>query len=111
MQGDVRKNIWALSKNLPAEEKYRLADQMIRASRPAPACIGEGYGRYHYQEDIQFCGQARGSLYELIDHSLVAEECLYIHNNQAESLIRQIKTATRTLSGYIKYLKGRKESE
>ena len=107
----IRKRIWALCKKFPADEKYRLADQMIRASRSATACIAEGYGRFHYQENIQFCRQSRGSLYELIDHMLVAEECSYIDESSAETEINEIKTAIRILNGYIKYLKTRKNSK
>ena len=107
----VRNKIWRLCKDFPREEKYRLSDQMIRASRSSTACIAEGYGRYHYQENIQFCRQSRGSLYELIDHVDVAEECQYIDKNQAETLIEQIKTAIRILNGYLKYLKNRKDTE
>ncbi|HIJ55602.1 MAG TPA: four helix bundle protein [Deltaproteobacteria bacterium] len=70
----IRKKIWELTKRLPLEERYRLSDQMIRSSRSSTACIAEGYGRFHFQENIQFCRQSRGSLYELIDHTLVAEE-------------------------------------
>jgi len=69
------------------EEKYRLSDQMIRASRSSTANIAEGYGRFHFQENIQFCRQARGSLYELIDHTLVAEECEYIDHEVSKAII------------------------
>jgi len=108
---ELRKNIWELCKQFPREEQYRLSDQMIRASRSSTACIAEGYGRFHYQENIQFCRQARGSLYELIDHVDVASDCRYMERNSSENLINQIKTAIRILNGYIKYLKQRKESE
>ena len=108
---NIRKTIWDLCKNFPGSEKYRLSDQMIRASRSSTACIAEGYGRYHYQENIQFCRQSRGSLYELIDHVDVAMECDYIDNKYAESLMKEIKTAIKTLNGYIKYLRNRKETK
>jgi four helix bundle protein len=108
---DLRQKIWELCKPFPKEERYRLSDQMIRASRSATACIAEGYGRFHYQENIQFCRQARGSLYELIDHTDVAFDCRYIKRDYAEVLIEQIKIAIRILNGYIKYLKGRKKAE
>ena len=108
---NIRRKFWDLCKKFPGEEKYRLSDQMIRASRSSTACIAEGYGRYHYQENIQFCRQSRGSLYELIDHVDVAVECDYIDYKYAESLIKEIKTAIRTLNGYIKYLKNRKETK
>jgi four helix bundle protein len=106
---EIRNDIWALGKTFPQEEKYRLCDQMIRASRSATACIGEGYGRFHYQETIQFCRQARGSLYELIDHCAVAVECGYIDDNEAGVLIDKIKNAIRLLNGYIRYLREQKE--
>jgi hypothetical protein len=35
---DIRKQIWALLRDFPEEEKYRLSDQMIRASRSSTAC-------------------------------------------------------------------------
>jgi four helix bundle protein len=108
---DIRKQIWALLRDFPEEEKYRLSDQMIRASRSSTACIAEGYGRYHYQENIQFCRQSRGSLYELIDHILVAEEDEYIDLGVSQAIIDEIKTSIVVLNGYIRYLKKRKESD
>ena len=77
---------------------------MIRSSRSSTACIAEGYGRYHYQENIQFCRQSRGSLYELIDHVDASVECDYVDYKYAGSLIKEIKTAIRGVNGYIKYL-------
>lgn len=105
----IRKKIWDLCKTFPQEEKYRLSDQMIRASRSSTACIAEGYGRYHFQENIQFCRQSRGSLTELIDHVGTAEECEYITDAASKELITEIQTAIQVLNGYIKYLKRRKE--
>jgi four helix bundle protein len=35
---EIRNKIWDLCKDSPAEEKYRLSDQMIRASRSSTAC-------------------------------------------------------------------------
>ena len=90
---DIRKTVWGLCKTFPGEEKFRLSDQMIRASRSSTNCIAEGYGRYHYQENIQFCRQSRGSLYELIDHLDVAVECGYVDRNYADELIEEIKMA------------------
>ena len=106
----IKGKVWELCKAYPAPEKYRLSDQMIRASRSATACLAEGYGRFHYQENIQFCRQARGSLYELIDHILVAMDCKYISSQQADAMIEEIKEAIRLINGYIRYLKGRKDT-
>ena len=108
---DIRKMIWKMCKTFPAEEKFRLADQMIRASRSATANIAEGYGRFHFQENIQFCRQSRGSLFELIDHMLAAEESEYITSEAKEELIVHITAAIRLVNGYIKYLRKRKDEE
>ena len=34
----IRKKFWDVCKNFPEKEKYRLSDQMIRASRSSTAC-------------------------------------------------------------------------
>ena len=107
---EIRKKVWTLTRKFPPEEKYRLTDQMVRSSRSATNCIAEGYGRFHFQENIQFCRHARGSLYELIDHVLVAEECRYMTKSEARELIEEIEAAIRVLNGYIRYLRKRKAS-
>lgn len=81
---------------------------MIRASRSATANIGEGYGRFHYQENIQFCRQSRGSLYELIDHMTVANERGYIDPETTEDFTESISTAIKLLNGYIRHLNNQK---
>ena len=79
---ELRKSISKLSKNFPKEERYRLIDQVLRSSRSVAANIAEGFGRYHYQENIQFCRQARGSLSETLEHLICAydEGLLAIEN-------------------------------
>ena len=106
---DIRNSVWNLTHCLPPQERYNLANQMTRASRSTTACIAEGYGRYHFQENIQFCRQSRGSLFELIDHVDVAVDCGYIKADKANEMIDSIKNAIRLLNGYIRYLKGRKD--
>lgn len=100
----IRKDITDLAKTLPSEEKFRLADQMIRASRSVTANIAEGFGRFHYQESIQFCRQARGSLYELIDHLHVAAEQNYLPRSSFTKRRESILEAIRILNGFIRYL-------
>ncbi|MCK4572471.1 four helix bundle protein, partial [candidate division WOR-3 bacterium] len=49
---ELRREISNLAKTFPKEESYLLTNQMIRASRSVTANISEGYGRFHYQENI-----------------------------------------------------------
>lgn len=79
-----------------------------RASYNVPIPWGRGYGRFHYQENIQFCRQARGSLFELLDHLTVALDEKYIDENKFIEFKEQIFEVIRMLNGYIKYLNRRK---
>lgn len=100
----LRKEITELTKKFPSEEKFRLTEQMIRASRSVTANIAEGHGRYHYQENVQFCRMSRGSLTELQDHLSVAVEENYIDLDLEHTFNQQIEECIRLLNGYINYL-------
>ena len=93
-----------MAKKFPHEEKYRISDQMIRASRSITANIAEGYGRYHYRDNIRFCRQSRGSLFELFDHIEAAAECGFIGDEEYVNLIEKLKELLILLNGYMKYL-------
>ena len=105
---EFRKKIYKLIKGLPPEEKYNLADQMRRASLSLTNNIGEGHGRYHFQENIQFCRVSRGSLMELIDdlNTCIDEE--YFPMDYLEELKAEGYTVNKILNGYIAYLERRK---
>jgi four helix bundle protein len=105
---ELRKRLRELLKQFPSEERYRLSDQIIRASRSITANIAEGHGRFHYQENIQFCRTLRGSLSEVLDHLTVALDEHYITAAQLDEYRNEIKEIERMLNGYIAYLKKRK---
>ena len=89
---------------LPREEKYRLADQLLRASRSVTANLAEGYGRFHYAENVQFARQARGSLYELIDHLSVAYDEKFISSETFQGKQEEALRAVTVVNGFIRYL-------
>lgn len=39
----------------PASEKFDLLINRRRAARSSTRNIGEGFGRFHFQDNIQFC--------------------------------------------------------
>ena len=89
---------------LPDSEKYRLKDQIIRAARSTTANIAEGYGRFHFQENIQFCRQSRGSAYELLDHFIAAGDDRLVADDVIKECRKYIEQAVLLLNGYIRYL-------
>ena len=105
---EFRKKIYRLIKGLPPEEKYNLGDQMRRASLSLTNNIAEGHGRYHFQENIQFCRISRGSLMELIDDLNVCIDEEYFPQDHLEQLKEEGYTVNKMLNGYIAYLGKRK---
>lgn len=98
--------IRALVKTWPAEERFRLTDQIIRSSRGPTAHISEGYGRFYEKENIRYCRTARGSLYETQDHLITACDDGIISEQAMQEHFDLVEQAIVTVNGYIKYLKG-----
>lgn len=104
---ELRLKINLLIKYLP---NY-LANQIIRSACSVSANIAEGHGRYHFQENIQFCRQARGSLEETKDHLLFIKDAKIIKKSGSiEHLITLCEQIKPLLNGYIAYLKKQKQS-
>ena len=105
---EFRKKIYQLIKELPAEEKYSLVGQMRRAALSFTNNIAEGHGRYHFQENIQFCRVSRGSLMELIDGLNLCIDEKYFAEDYLEKLKEEGYRINKMLNGYIAYLQKRK---
>jgi four helix bundle protein len=111
---DVRRFIAELVKAYPKEEKYALVDDMKRAARSTTHNIAEGFGRFHFQENIQFCRHSRGSLNEIIDQLITSRDEGYISDNDYAKGRDLISRALALLNGYIRYLsrqKSKKDNE
>lgn len=108
---DFRKKVSAITrKYFPKNEEYLLKSQVLDSSRSVTANIAEGFGRFHYQENIQFCRQARGSLDETLEHMVIAYDDKYIPKEVLSEINKDYKECLKQLNGYIKYLKTVKQS-
>ncbi|MFW6118264.1 MAG: four helix bundle protein [Chloroflexota bacterium] len=85
MGRDLVTKVYMLTASLPLSETFGLTAQIKRAVLSVPANIAEGFGRYHYMDKAKFCLNARGSLYELKSHLLIAEDLGYLKQSQAVS--------------------------
>jgi four helix bundle protein len=102
------KEVSELVKKYPKEEKFALVDDMKRAARSTTHNLAEGFGRFHYQENVQFCRISRGSLYELIDQFITSKDDGYITSEEYEKGRSLISKALPLLNGYISYLSRQK---
>lgn len=106
----LRQQIAEVAASFPDEEKFRLKDQIIRSSRSVAANIAEGHGRFHYQENIQFCRMARGSLYETQEHLTCALDEGFISKKEFNRVNDHLQLCLKILNGYIAYLKKSKQN-
>lgn len=106
---EIKLNLLELVKAFPKAEEYRLKDQLLRAAISVTANIAEGFGRYHYKENIQYRRQARGSLHEIIDHLITACDFGYLDENTLIKMKSDIKRNIKVLNSYISMINRKKE--
>ena len=99
---EVRVRLYIVANRLPDSERYNLASQIRRAAVSLTANVAEGYGRFHFKENIQYCRIARGSAYELMDHLITCQDERYLAKEEVEALHRELLTFVRLLNGYIR---------
>lgn len=105
---ELRQWVSKQARTFPSEEKFVLCNQLNRAARSVTSNIAEGYGRFHYQENIQFCRQARGSAYEVLDHLITAFDEDYLNEEALRTGRNLVELCVKLTNGYIRYLEGQK---
>jgi four helix bundle protein len=108
---EFRKEMYAVGRTLPADEKFGLTVQIQRAAISLTNNIAEGHGRYHYLDQIRFMLIARGSLEELIDDLNVYADEKYLPATESEKLKQQGWHVSQLLGGYIRFLRKNKAGE
>jgi four helix bundle protein len=108
---EFRKKIFNLIKQLPPEEKYNLGSQMRRAATSLTNNIAEGHGRFHFQKNIQFLRQARGSLEEILDDLNICIDESYFQITELDLAKTDGFELIHRINGYIAYLRRRKSAE
>jgi four helix bundle protein len=108
---EMRRQIYMLAKTLPDFEKFGLASQLRRAAVSVTANLAEGYGRFGYQENVQFCRQARGSIYELRDHIITCMDESFISKDEGSKLDTMLQRVAMILNGYLRATLARKQSD
>ncbi len=105
---EFKNKIYIILKNFSRDEIYCLVQQIRRAAISITANIAEGYGRYSFQENIQFCRISRGSTSEVLDHLYTALDQNYIAENKFNELYQEVKAIEKAINGYIMFLQGQK---
>ena len=105
---EFSRKVGKLIQKLPPVEDYNLKGQMRRAKLSVTNNIAEGYGRYHFQENMQYCRHSRGSICELIDDFNECYDNAYIDQGYRDELKSDAYQLMKVLNGYIASIKRQK---
>ena len=94
------KEVYALVKTFPVEEKYALGDQLRRAVVSVTSNIAEGSGRQSFKDQAHFLELSYGSLMEVMSQLDLALDLNFIDNDKYKRLELLIEEEARVLSGY-----------
>ena len=97
---ELVKQIYILTSQFPADERFGLTTQMRRAAVSIPSNIAEGQARRTTPEFIQFISHAEGSAAELDTQLLISVELGYCQQVIAErslSLILELRKMLNAL--------------
>jgi len=103
--------IYEIANHFPKDEVYGITSQIKRAALSVPANIAEGFGRYHFLDKAKFYLNARGSLYELKSHLLIATELRFLKQSDAADLLQAIDQLALQLNNLINATRKLKRNE
>ena len=101
------KQIYAMTQQFPADEKFGLTSQIRRAAVSIPSNIAEGQARHSTGEFIQFISNAEGSVAELETQLEIAFDLMYCTPAQKESLLLLAEEVRKMLNSLRRRLQGR----
>ena len=93
------KEVYALVKTFPVEEKYALGDQMRRAVVSVTSNIAEGSGRQSLKDQAHFLELSYGSLMEVMSQLDLALDLNFIDNENYNRLELLIEEEAKIVSG------------
>ena len=84
--------------------KDTLGKQLVGATDSIGANIAEGYGRYHFKENKNFCYFSRGSLIETKSWVTKAKTRRLISEDQHTKYMSELSAIHLKLNAYIKHI-------
>ena len=101
---DLVTEIYKLTAEFPAEEKFGIVNQIRRAAVSIPSNIAEGSARSSDKENLRFLDMACGSLAELETQILISENLGFINSHD---IVTKIDNIGKMLSGLKRHLKNK----
>ena len=100
-------DIYRITKSFPSDERFRLIDQLIRASYSIPSNIAEGNQKNTTKDYLNFLYISRGSANEVKYFLLLSKDLNYIDTETYQDLDDKITSIIKMLNALISSLKKR----
>ena len=98
------KQLYEVTEDFPAKEKFGLVSQIRRAGVSVLANIAEGSGRYHKKDFQQFIRISRSSIYECVSLLRLSKELSFIKVERYDILYSMSNRLARMLNSLINSL-------
>lgn len=86
---------------LPESEKYNLKKHLWQCGRNIPGNIAEGFGRFHFQDSMQFYRVALGSLNEIKSDTYLCLDVGYWNKEFVDKVVAQIDKVIALTKGLV----------
>jgi four helix bundle protein len=97
----MAEEIWEIVIKWDYFTKDTIGKQLIKAADSIAANLSEGFGRFFYKEEKQFCYYSRGSLYETKCWLTKALNRKLIEETDFEKFLKEINNIGVKLNNYI----------
>ncbi len=85
--------------------KDTIGKQLVRAADSVDSNIAEGYGRFHFKENKNFCYYySRGSLLETKGFIKKCKNRILMDTEKANQLLNELDQKHKMLNAYISYI-------
>lgn len=99
---ELVKEIYQLTQQFPNDERFGLTNQMRRAIVSVSSNIAEGSTRHSNKDKARFYEIAFGSLIEVLNQLILAEDLEYFPSEKLNSIRPKIEAAARMLNALHK---------
>ncbi|MGI9547698.1 MAG: four helix bundle protein [Flavobacteriaceae bacterium] len=87
-----------------------LIQNLRRASRSTTRNLAEGFGRFHFKDNIRFCRISLGSLFEIKEDIIIVLDENRIKIEESKDGLQLVHKSIKSVLGYINYLKSKSKN-
>ena len=98
---EIGEIVWAVVDKWEYFPKKTLGTQIVNAADSIAMNISEGYGRFHFKENKNFCYYSRGSAKETLTAATKAKTGNLISDEEFALLSQKLDSYFRLMYGYI----------